>query len=213
MSGAFVILNIAYLVYAISPIFKEILRLRVTLLAATILYMLFGLADWTDTDSRAVFFWNIPVLVIHAWQIWVIVADRRNVALDAEAEAVRTLMYPDLDRVSFNKLWQSSYERALVPGEVFIHEGESVDLLYLVMDGDVEANVSNQKIVHLGRLRFVGEISSFTGTTASATVSATTDVRVRVWSKAAHTALCAENPDIERAHLRALGNDLSRKLI
>ena len=140
-------------------------------------------------------------------------SERRGVHLDAEAEAVHTLVYPDLDRVSFNALWKSSYERDLVPGEVFVRQGEPVDLLYLVMDGDVEANVSGQKIVRLGRLRFIGEISSFTGTTASATVSATTDVRVRVWSKTAHAALCAENPDIERAHLRAIGHDLTRKLI
>ena len=198
MSAAFILLNVAYLVYAISPLFKEILRLRVTLLVATVFYILFGLADWADTDSRAVVFWNIPVFMIHAWQIWVIMAERRGVDLDDEAEAVRTLVYPDLDRVSFNALWKSSYERDLVPGEIFIRQGDPVDLLYLVMDGDVEANISGRRVVGLGRLRFLGEISSLTGETASATVTAVTQVRARVWSCLLYTSPSPRDATLSR---------------
>jgi len=212
MSAAFILVNIAYLVYAISPTFKDMVPLRITLLSASLLFIAFGFADWANPPSRPAVWWNIPVVAIHSWQLFRLISERREVDLDDEAEAVRALVYPDLDRVSFHALWKSSYERDLVPGEVFIHQGDPVDLLYLVMAGDVEANISGEKVVRLGRLRFLGEISSLTGQTASATVSALTNVRVRVWSKTAHAALCTENAELERAHLRAIGQDLTRKL-
>lgn len=200
-------LNSAYLIYAASGIFRDMLRLRVTLLIATALFILYGIV----AGVWSVFWWNLPVGAVHAWRVWLLLKQRRSVNLDAEAEAVRTLIYPDLNRVSFNALWHASTER-LVHDEVLITKGKPVHDVLLILEGEVDVDVKPGLVVRLGRLRFVGEMSSLTGNNASATVTAKGFVRTRAWNKERFEELTDEDPEIERAHLRAIGQELTRKL-
>ena len=207
LDGGWLSLNMAYLVYAVSGLFRDMLRLRLTLLLATLLFIIYGVV----AEIWSVFWWNLPVGAVHTWGIWMLLKQRRSVNLDAEAEAVRTLLYPDLDRVAFNLMWHASEERS-VSNEVLIRRDEPVDELLLILDGDVDVDVRDDLVVRLGRLRIVGEMSSVTGSNATATVTANNNVRLRAWNKEKFARLIEEHPEIERAHLRAIGHELTRKL-
>ena len=207
LDGGWLSLNMAYLVYAVSGLFRDMLRLRLTLLLATLLFIIYGVV----AEIWSVFWWNLPVGAVHTWGIWMLLKQRRSVNLDAEAEAVRTLLYPDLDRVAFNLMWHAGEERS-VSNEVLIRRDEPVDELLLILDGDVDVDVRDDLVVRLGRLRIVGEMSSVTGSNATATVTANNNVRLRAWNKEKFARLIEEHPEIERAHLRAIGHELTRKL-
>ncbi len=207
LDGGWLSLNLAYLVYAVSGLFRDMLRLRLTLLGATALFIIYGVV----AEIWSVFWWNLPVATVHAWGIWMLLKQRRAVNLNAEAEAVRTLLYPDLDRVSFNQMWHASDEHT-VSNKVLITKGEPVDELFLILDGDVDVAVRDDLVVRLGRLRIVGEMSSVTGGNATATVTANDNVRIRTWNKEKFARLLEDHPEIERAHLRAIGHELTRKL-
>lgn len=200
-------LNAAYLVYAVSGLFRDMLRLRLMLLGATALFIIYGAV----AGIWSVFWWNLPVAVVHSWAIWRLLQQRRSVDLDAEAEAVRTLLYPDLDRVAFNRMWHASEER-VVNDDVLITKDAPVDDLLLILEGEVDVDVRDDLVVRLGRLRIVGEMSSVTGGNATATVRANGRVRLRAWNKAKFARLTEDAPEIERAHLRAIGQELTRKL-
>lgn len=202
-----VALNAAYLIYAVSGLFRDMLRLRLTLLVATSLFIVYGIVS----GVWSVFWWNLPVGSVHLWRVWLLLKQRRGVSLDAEAEAVRTLLYPDLERVAFNAMWHASQER-IVHDEVLITKGRAVEDIFLILEGEVDVDVKPGLVVRLGRLRIVGEMSSLSGANASATVKANGFVRVRAWNKARFTELMEEDSEIERAHLRALGQELTRKL-
>ena len=207
LDGGWLSLNLAYLVYAVSGLFRDMLRLRLTLLLATLFFVIYGVI----AEIWSVFFWNLPVGAVHIWGVWQLLKQRRAVNLDSEAEAVRTLLYPDLDRVAFNMMWHASEERT-VSNEVLIRRNEPVDELLLILDGDVDVDVREGLVVRLGRLRIVGEMSSVTGSNATATVTANNNVRLRAWHKEKFARLISEHPEIERAHLRAVGHELTRKL-
>lgn len=207
LDGGWLSLNMAYFVYAVSGLFRDMLRLRLTLLLATLLFVIYGVV----AEIWSVFFWNLPVGAVHIWGVWHLLKQRRAVDLDSEAEAVRTLLYPDLDRVAFNIMWHASEERT-VSNEVLIRRNEPVDELLLILDGDVDVAVREGLVVRLGRLRIVGEMSSVTGSNATATVTANNNVRLRAWNKEKFARLISEHPEIERAHLRAVGHELTRKL-
>ena len=208
VSAGFFLLNAAYAVYTASAAFKDILYLRITLLVATFLYMVYGIVD----PNWSVFFWNIPVAVLHTWGIWQLQRNRRGIDLDDEAEAIRTLIFPDLDRMSFNILWHLGEERSLAGGEVLLVKDEPVEELSLILDGEVNVDAAKGLRV-LSQYRIIGEISSLTGGTSSATVTTQGDVRLRAWNKQALTTCSDKHPDIQVALLRAMGHEAARKVI
>lgn len=202
-----VTLNVAYLIYAGSGIFKDVLRLRVALLAATFLYMVYG----PIADVWSVFWWNIPVAAIHIVRIAQLVNERRGVNLDRVAYETRDRLYSNLDDVSFAKLWAAGTERRFVD-EVLIHDGEEVPELFLVLDGTVEVDTGNGLVYQLGKLDFVGEMSGLAGSRASATVRAVGEAHIKAWNHEELQQLTADDPVVGRAHLLAISETLARKV-
>lgn len=202
------VLNLAYLVYFASGLFKDILRLRIVWMLATILFMTHGVI----ASLWPAVWWNIPVLLLHIWMIWSLLAERRDIDLTDEAEAIRTLIFPGLSRVAFNILWHAGEER-IVTDEVLITKGEPVQELSLIIDGEVAVAVSNVFSVRLSEYRLIGELSSFTEGPGSATVTALGDVRLRAWDKETLHACGKKHPEIQVAMLQAMGHEAARKVI
>lgn len=207
MSATFLLLNAAYLVYAVSSLFRDVLYLRVVWLTGTLLFMTYGLIAglWPAV------YWNVPVLAIHVWRIRGLVQARRDVDLDDEADAIRTLLFPALDRIAFNALWHCGEER-VVEDEVLIEQDEPVTHLMMILDGETDVCVDGTLVQRIGRYRFVGEISSLVGGNATATVSVPGRARLRSWDKDRLARVERSHPSIEASLLRAMGHDVARKL-
>jgi hypothetical protein len=207
MSFTWLLLNAAYAVYTASALFKDILYLRVTLLAATVLFMSYGIAG----PNWSVFFWSIPVGLLHIYGIWQLMKSRRGIDLDDEAEAIHTLMFAGLSRTSFNIFWHLGQERTITD-QVLITKGEPVHELSLILDGELNVEVNESYSVRLSQYRIIGEISSFTGGLGTATVSALGGVRLRSWNKKALQECGEKHPEIQVALLHAMGHEAARKV-
>lgn len=207
MNLTWVLLNSAYVFYAVSGMFKEILKLRVVLAMATVLFIGYGALS----GIWSVFWWNLPVLAIHVWHIVTILIERNRVNLDDKARAVHTLLLPDLDLVAFSAWWNTGKNRT-VNDATLTQQGVEVTELYLLIDGTVDIYVSGRQVVALGTLRLIGEASTLTGSPASATVTTHGRADLRVWNKAELGELFAKRPEVESAFLRMAGQDLADKL-
>ena len=187
--------------------FKDMLLLRVALLAATVFYVAYGLYEpvWTMV------WWNLPVGALHIWAIWQLLKDRRGIHLDDEASAIHTLLFSDLTRVSFNAMWHCGEERT-VANEVLITKGEPVTELLLILEGEVEAHVRDGIRIRLSEYRMLGEISTLRGTNATATVTALGPLRFRAWDKAELDACGEKYPDVKIALLKAMGLEAATKV-
>lgn len=203
-----VLLNTAYLIYTVSGLFKDMLSLRVVWMMSTLFFIAHGLVDrlWPAV------WWNVPVMIIHTYMIGSLLRQRRGIDLDDEAEAIRTLLFADLDRVSFNALWHCGVERHLNDGHVMIVQDRPVDELSLILHGEVEVLVDGKTPLRMGHFRLIGEISTLAGGTATATVSAHGELRMRVWKKVDLDACGAAHPRVEVALLRLMGQEAARKL-
>lgn len=207
MSAAWLLLNAAYLLYTASAVFKEILYLRSALLGATFLYIFYGAV----APNWSVFFWNLPVAVLHLYAIWQLLKARRVSNLGEEAAAIRALIFPELDPASFNTFWLCGEERTIYDKVVIVKDQEVRELI-LILDGELNVEVSDQLTMQLSQWRLVGEMSSLSGQTANATVTANGAVRLRAWDKGALD-LCTQNhPQIHVALLKAMGHEVVRKL-
>ncbi len=87
------------------------------------------------------------------------------------------------------------------PGEMIVREGDESDELFLVVTGSVHVSRTGRdgRELRLRTLRagaIIGEIGFLTGGTRTATVTAETDVEVRVLTSKAHQRLRAEQPDL-----------------
>ena len=201
------LLNLAYLLYFASGLFQDILRLRVLWMTATIFFLAHGIIDrlWPAV------WWNIPVLLVHLWMIRGLVTERRQIDLDDEAEAIHQLMFSDLDRSQFNTLWHFGEERTLTD-EVLLTKGKDVPDLTLLLEGEFAVHVSDQLSIRLSPYRIVGEISTFTGEPASATVWASGTARFRSWAKTDLEVCSLKHPLIHVSLLRAMGHEAARKI-
>ena len=199
--------NLAYLLYFASGLFQDILRLRVLWMTATIFFLAHGIIDrlWPAV------WWNIPVLLVHLWMIRGLVTERRQIDLDDEAEAIHQLMFSDLDRSQFNTLWHYGEERTLTD-EVLLTKGKDVPDLTLLLEGEFAVHVSDQLSIRLSPYRIVGEISTFTGEPASATVWASGTTRFRSWAKTDLEVCSLKHPLIHVSLLRAMGHEAARKI-
>lgn len=211
MNWGFWAINAAYLVYVSSAMFKDMLRLRVLLFIATLLYIAYGLIE----PLWPLVYWNIPFGIMQAYQIWVLVKQRIGINLDEEAEAVRVLMFSDLDRPLFNLMWQCGDQATYQDGETLIEFDTKVEHLMLVLDGEVEVRPPSRAPkdpLILGRLRLLGEMSAMSGQTARATVTANGPVRTRNWRQSELHSLGEQHPEIQKHALLLIGNELARKV-
>lgn len=202
-----VLLNLAYLIYTASGLFKDMLKLRVVWALSTVFFLSHGLVD----ELWPAVWWNLPVLAIHVYMIGSLVRSRRGINLTAEAEAIRTLKFPDLDRVAFNAMWHSGEDRT-VNNRVLIEKGQDVHELMLITEGEVDVLVSDELTVRLSNYRFIGEMTSLSGGTARATVVATNPVTLRAWNKMTLDECAKKHPQVQVALLKAMGQEVTRKL-
>jgi CRP-like cAMP-binding protein len=105
------------------------------------------------------------------------------------------LLYDSLDKVEFHRLWALGEERHVGAGEMLITQAAPVRELMMILDGSVQIMFDGRHLNELGRLRFVGEMSTLSGADASASVIAEGPVRVHAWSTAALASLLQESPD------------------
>lgn len=211
MNWGFWILNAAYLVYVASALFKDMLRLRLVLLLSTIGYIAYGFI----AELWPLVWWNIPFGLAQGYQIFLLLKRRMGVNLNEEAEAIRVLMFSELERPEFNVFWQSGYQTVYRSGDTIIEHGQVVDDLMLILEGEADVYPPDHKPdnpIRLGRLRLLGEMSAVSGGTARATVTANGIVRTRNWDRAQLDKLGKDNPAIEKHALLVIGNELTRKL-
>ncbi len=204
MDLSFWLLNAAYAVYVVSPVFKTMVKLRIVLLLATILFIAYGLSS----GVMSVTWWNLPFGAIHLWQLWKISPFGQQ-DLDAEAAGVHSELFPTLSQTDFATIWKLGEERIISVHEELTTQGERVADLTLILDGN--AAVVDEDVT-LTSLDLVGEMSLLLGGGATRTVCATSEMRVRTWPKAHLVALGEKNPHLKSAGLVALGQSLAQKV-
>ncbi len=121
-------------------------------------------------------------------------------------------IFPNFSPVEFMKLMRSAEWRNADKDAVFVTEGQPVEGLHLLFNGEVRIERDGEEIGKARDGALIGEMSFIQGGNASATVTAAVPCRYIYWPEADLRSLLSRNPSIDLALKSVFGLDLTRKL-
>jgi CRP/FNR family cyclic AMP-dependent transcriptional regulator len=136
-----------------------------------------------------------------------------RLAKDAKVEVIRNV--PLFSRLSTRRLREIAAladEVDLPAGKVLAKEGDRGREFFALIDGEVEVEQGGRLVRRLKTGDFFGEIALVTKMPRTATVTATTDVRVLVITERDFAGLIRQTPEVGRGVAEALAERLAPEL-
>lgn len=204
---SFVAINIAYLFYLGATIPKRIVPLRLTLIVASVAFVIYGLI----ADNRSVIVWNLLFGIPQLYQLLRQLRLQARVELTAEEEAMRAARFSSMTPRDFLVFWSLGEERNADDRQL-ITQNERAEDLVMVVTGNASVSIDGQHVANRGPGNILGEAGFITGEPASATVVLSEDAVVRLWRHDKLDALNRAQPDVASALLSTFAKELSLKM-
>lgn len=207
MDAGFVAINIAYFLYVAATIPKRIVALRLTLIVASVAFIIYGLID----DNRSVIVWNLLFAFPQMFQLLRELRSQRSTALTPEEEAVRAAQFSSMSPRDFLMFWSVGEERTTTETQL-ITQNEHSRALILILEGTASISINGMHEADRGPGNLLGEASFVTGEPASATVVMPAGSRVRAWPHDKLEVLTRAQPEVAASLLSVFASELSRKI-
>lgn len=201
-------LNIAYVLYVASTLFRTVVKLRVMMIATSVAFIVYGVF----LGSMSVIVWNVLFGAMHAGQLFILWRKHRAIDISPEEEAIWHERFVSLSRLDFYTLWSVGERRFEAADTVVIDEGQKQESLALILTGDLEVRRCGEVLAKLAPGALIGERSFVTDQPASATVRTINEVELHLWSHEKIHALEMLCPAAHQAMAELIGQDLARKL-
>jgi hypothetical protein len=203
-------IHVANVLYLLSYLVKDILWLRALTVVGglTILtyYALMPTPLWAGIG------WNVVFLLINAWQIRLLLIERRPVHLDPESLGLYKLAFRSLSPREFVKVLNLARWTDVPEGERVVTRNEQLDRIMVIAAGRVRVDPPKGTSLELRPGCFVGEMSFMTGECPNADVVAMESTRLVSWRQAELRKLLEGNTELQAAVQKVIGADLIAKL-
>jgi CRP/FNR family transcriptional regulator, cyclic AMP receptor protein len=124
---------------------------------------------------------------------------------DTKVQALKQVpLFADLSRKELAHLAKVSDDLEVEAGKQLTREGETGQEFFVIVDGDVEVRIKGKLVASRGAPDFIGEIALLEDTPRTATVTATTPLRLFVLTRQDFSSLVDESPSVEQKVMRAL---------
>lgn len=201
------VINVAYVTLFASTFTRSMPRLRASLVAASIAFIVFG----TMEGNWSMVAWNAVTGVLNTRQLVLHARARTALVADESEERIRHRWFPDLDAREFLALWSMGRDVHHID-ERLIEFGAENSHTWLILDGTVEVRRPGS-VARLGAGSLVGEMTLVSDSRATAAVDAVGSVHLRRWSHAQLEALDRLNPQVGRAVHAYVERDLVSKVL
>lgn len=203
--------HLSYAIIALSYWLTNIFWLRVMAVVGLMLEILyFRLAGGGGLHVGIA--WDVVFILINAYQIYRLVAERRSLASLAEVQMLRQGALAGLDAVQLAALLKAGSWTDFEIGTTLTVEGQPVTQLFLICDGQASVTAGRKHIATLHNGAFVGEMAFLSGNPASATVTVERRTHAFVFDVRKLSVLARSNEAVAFEFHRVLGRDLARKL-
>ena len=207
MDAGLIAINVAYFLYVAATIPKRIVPLRLTLIVASVAFIVYGIID----DNRSVIVWNLLFVFPQLYQLLRELRAQASVRLTDEEEAVRAARFGSMSARDFLMFWNIGEERT--PGaETIITQDQTNEDLVMVVAGLARITIDGKHVADRGPGNILGEASFVTGEPATATVEMSPDAVTRVWPHDKLDALSRAQPDVAASLLSTFARELSLKM-
>jgi len=202
--------HVSYILIAISYYLTNMYWLRVTaVVGLTLEIVYFQLSGGAMHTGIA---WDIVFIAINAYQIYWLVAERRNLHLLEDAHLLRQGVFAGFSHAQLARLVKAGSWRTFETGTTITSEGEAVSELVLMCNGQAAVEAQGHVVAHLRGGAFVGEMAFVSGKPASATVTVEQPSRAFVFNMERLRKLVATDELVAVAMHRVIGRDLADKL-
>ena len=203
--------NLSFGLTAISFYVKDMLALRALSILAGAVGILYNYflpqgALWL------VIFWLCVFILINALRIAHLIFERRSVSFSDEERELFETVFKNFAAVEFMKLLRLGEWRSSEAGAVLAVEGEDVEELALIYNGEVIIEKSGAEVARSRDGTMIGEMSFIQGGNATATVRTARPTRCLVWPKEELKKLLRRNPTMDIAMNTVFSLGLARKL-
>ncbi len=137
----------------------------------------------------------------------------RRARLNEEEQAFMAAKLPTMSRSMARKFLSAGSWYEAEAGTILATEGERLGGLIYLARGEAEVTLRGRPIAQCRSGSFIGEMSCFDGSPASATVSLRREARYFLITTEALNRLCARDLDMRRTIENGVGNDTRYKLI
>lgn len=197
---------------AMSYLVRDIVILRILSIIASVAGIIFNYYAPTE-PLWLVINWNLAFIIVNLCQLGISIYEKRRIAFSEEQSELYETIFTAFSPIEFLKLMRLSTWHTVESGENLTKEGQSLEHVMLIYSGEAKVTIAGQDVTHLKDGDFIGEMSFFTGTQATATVTTLSEkTRYLSWEKKSLTALMDRNPNLRFAMQSILGNDLTQKL-
>jgi len=207
MDPGLVAINIAYFLYVAATIPKRIIPLRLTLIVASIAFIIYGIID----DNRSVIVWNLLFVFPQLYQLLRELRSQTKVKLNEDEEAIRSARFGSMSARDFLTFWSIGEERTAEPGPLITQDEQNEDLI-LIISGRASVSIDGREVAARGPGNILGEASFVTGEPASASVALSPGAVIRAWPHDKLDALSRAQPDVAASLLSTFARELSLKM-
>jgi hypothetical protein len=209
---AMILLSIAFnAMYIVSSMFKDMMRLRIALMIAIILELIYSLNIEDENILINVAFSGLWIAV-NTVQIIMILHVKMNLKFTEGEKLIHQTAFKQLSELDFKKLIKEAEWKTYKNHDVLIYEGTVINNLMVVCDGLIEVEAGGKKIAQLRNGSFVGEMSFISGDLTSANVYAVTETKIISWNKDKLKKLLQNNAELQLGMQSVLNTDLTLKL-
>ena len=121
-------------------------------------------------------------------------------------------LFSRLDKKGLENIARIADELDLPSGKVMAKEGDRGREFFILLSGEAEVTKGDQRINTMRKGDFFGEIALVTKMPRTATVTATTDVRVLVITERDFSAMLKRSPEVGHAVAEALAERLAPEI-
>ncbi|MCB1502107.1 MAG: cyclic nucleotide-binding domain-containing protein [Bauldia sp.] len=202
--------HVSYAIFAFSYWLTNIFWLRVTAVVGLFLEIAYFTAS--GGALHVGIGWDVIFILINAYQIYRLIAERRSLASLAEVQMLRQGVFAGFESTQLARILKAGAWRDIPAGTQLTEEGEPVKELILICDGQASVETGGAEIARLNNGTFVGEMAFLSGNPASATVTVRKPTRAFVFDMKRILTLAQSNDPIAGDLHRVIGLDLARKL-
>jgi hypothetical protein len=207
-------LALAFVVICVAFLIRKILWMRLLLLTATLLALVFCYASPERAamlhEHTAVWLWLL--VGVQGVRLVTALRERQSLRWSTEEMELRSTVFKGMTARSFNKLMRAGRWRTLKPESLIVVEDREVKQVALVYHGHAVVQVQGKTVARVKHGSFVGEMALLAGGVASATVKAVESVRCVMWNTDDLRDLMNRDRDLEAALHEVFSADLIEKL-
>ena len=203
--------HVANLIYAVGSGIRGPLALRIALVLGALIEILYDFYVTSEPLWTSIF-WCLIIIALNAYQIILILLNRRRRGLSPHELELYKLLFSAMDMANFRRVMKTARWEVLGEDRVVITENQPTDHLFLLSQGVGEVRLKGSPIAHVQSGSFIGEMSLLTGQMPTATVQIRAGATLVSWPKTDIQRLQEANESLKNELYAVFSRDIIEKI-